>query len=150
VRRRPGRGLVAGALLLGAAGCSSQSADALGQEACRHVDRALALYARASHERPDRARADRAAALGELRLALAPASLAGSGGGSWQALMATLSESSRVPARYLVTALRAQCPERASAARAAPSRVSPGRTQTASVSKSRMPPVMPATLSTTT
>lgn len=69
----------------------------------------LVLYARSQHAAPALARSESARALGALRSALQPAALAASNDGQWQALEATLSESSRVPESYLVTALSAQC-----------------------------------------
>lgn len=110
-RRRPlalaGLALVSG---LSLAACSGSSADALGRQACTHVARSLALFAASERETdPARAARDRAAARDELRAAAQPASLAGASGGDWQALQTTLSESPRVPERYLVSALRAQC-----------------------------------------
>ena len=83
---------------------------ALAQQACTHVQRSLDLYASAKHApSPTLAHHERRAALTQLRLALRPASLAGSAGGAYQALQATLEESSRVPESYLVRALSAQC-----------------------------------------
>ena len=51
----------------------------------------------------------KAEALDQVRLALPLAALAAGEDTSWQALEATLSESSRVPLSNLVTALSAQC-----------------------------------------
>lgn len=103
--------VVAGFPLAGllASACGGGGA-ALAQQACSHVRRSLELYASAKHA-PSRTLAhhERSAALTELRLALRPASLAGSAGGAYQALQATLEESSRVPESYLVSALSAQC-----------------------------------------
>ncbi len=83
---------------------------ALADQACAHVQRSLELYASAKHARnPTVANHERRAALTELRLALGPAARAGSAGGTYQALQATLEESNRVPESYLVDALSAQC-----------------------------------------
>jgi hypothetical protein len=73
------------------------------------VSRSLTAYADAGRAGPIQARVERARALDELREALPLAARAGSDGGQWQALGATLSESSRVPEGDLVTALQAQC-----------------------------------------
>ena len=90
-------------------GCG-QSADSLGHEACGDVNRSLALYAR-SQTATDAAStsSERNRALNLLRTALRPAALAASSDGDWQALMATLSESNRVPETKLIPALKAQC-----------------------------------------
>lgn len=86
------------------------SADALGQQACREVTKALRLYHQAGQApSPAAASRERARSLTDLRQALQDAARAGSSGGSWQALAATLSESNRVPEQDLVPALRAQC-----------------------------------------
>ena len=92
------------------AGCG-QSAGALGHEACVDVHKSLALYSRSEHT-TDRAlvASERTRAVNLLRLALGPAALAGGSSGDWQALMATLSESNRVPEAKLIPALKAQCP----------------------------------------
>ncbi len=45
----------------------------------------------------------------QLQLGLQPAALAAGDNGQWQALMTTISESSRVPEGVLVSALRLQC-----------------------------------------
>ncbi|MCU1494067.1 MAG: hypothetical protein JWO62_1831 [Acidimicrobiaceae bacterium] len=99
-----------GALGLALSGCGGSGSDALGHKACVEVSRSLRTYAAAaSAPSPARAAADRGVALSELRDALQPAALAGSSDGQWQALEATLSESSRVPESDLVIALTAQC-----------------------------------------
>src|SRR5262249_47202556 len=96
-RRRVRLPLVACALVaLGAllASCSSNGSASLTAQACRDVAKSLRLFDAAQHSSDAaRAAAERASAVNELRVALAPASLAASGGGSGQALMATLSES---------------------------------------------------------
>lgn len=98
--------LVAGSLL---AGCSG-SGRTLAQRACRQVAASLALWHRAGHDTsPAQAARDRSAALLELRRALPSAALASTRSGQWQALDATLSESSRVPEADLVPALTQEC-----------------------------------------
>jgi hypothetical protein len=79
------------------------------QQACVEVTRSIALYEKAAGEPPAAAKRLRAEALVELRRALRPAALAGSAGGQYEALQATLSESSRVPEAKLIGALAAQC-----------------------------------------
>jgi hypothetical protein len=93
------------------ASCSSDGqSNALGHEACVDASRSIKTFDASQHAlSPVIATKDRASALGELRDALRPAALAGSSDGDWQALMATLSESSRVPENLLVPALNAQC-----------------------------------------
>jgi len=93
------------------ASCSSDGqSNALGHEACVDVARSIKSYDAAQHEiHPAVAATDRSHAQVELRAALRPAALAGSSDGNWQALMATLSESSRVPENLLIPALNAQC-----------------------------------------
>lgn len=101
-------GVALAGTLLGACG-SAGGGSALAQDACTHVTRSIGLYDQAAHEQGTAAAATRKAALVELRRALRPAALAGSAGGQYQALQATLSESSRVPESQLVSALSAQC-----------------------------------------
>jgi len=112
MRRRLGRRLVGVALVgggaLGLSACSSQSAG-LARQACAQVDASLRLYGRAQHATGaaqvrllQRANVD-------LREALPNAALAASSDTDFQALAATLSESSRVPESDLTGALRAQC-----------------------------------------
>ena len=97
---------VAGVLL---SSCSSDSTT-LARQACAEVEASLRLYAAAGYATtPSLAARDQAIALRDLRAALRPAALAASNDGQWQALEATLSETSRVPESELVIALRAQC-----------------------------------------
>jgi hypothetical protein len=90
--------------------CATHDALALAQQACKQVDRSITLYLRADKQ-PDVTVADseRAQALVLLRRALPPASIAAGEDGQWQALMADLSETSRVPESDLVTGLEAAC-----------------------------------------
>lgn len=117
-RTRPRRpacrrtGLVAATALLAAllASCGGTSSGALGHEACLEVSTSLRYYAAAQRATSAGfAATDRARAVNALHHALQPAALAASSDGQWQALEATLSESSRVPESELVTALSAQC-----------------------------------------
>jgi hypothetical protein len=90
------------------AACGS-GADSLGDQACTHVERSITLYDSSLKATGARAAELASEANTQLRAALQPASLAASGGGSWQPLAATLAESSQVPERDLVPALTAQC-----------------------------------------
>ena len=93
-----------------AAGCGGSSASALGHRACLEVSASLHRYASVGPAATgSRASERRAAALTPLRAALPLAALAASSDGQWQALEATLSESSRVPEFDLVSALDAEC-----------------------------------------
>ncbi|MGH7750687.1 MAG: hypothetical protein ACREQ5_38840 [Candidatus Dormibacteria bacterium] len=89
-------------------GCSG-SARPQAQQACRLVGKSLQTLAQSQHESGPAADRDRAAALEELRAALPIAALAATQDGQWQALDATLSESSRVTEANLVPALTREC-----------------------------------------
>lgn len=110
-RSRRRASMLAAALAAGGtlAGCGSASPAALVQKACSDVSQSIALFHHAADERGAAATRTRNKALVDLRRALKPAALAGSNGGQYQALQATLSESSRVGESQLVGALRAQC-----------------------------------------
>ena len=96
-------------LALGA--CGSPASDSLGHQACVQVSRSLKTYARSQQTSgAERAKLVSQANV-ELREALPQAGLAASSDTDWQALAATLSESSRVAEGNLVTALTAQCAE---------------------------------------
>ena len=100
--------LAGSASLLGA--CGGSSGDALAHEACLDVQHSLTLYNESTHATSAAARTALAAkAQSALRKAMQPAALAGGGGGQWEALAITVSESSRVTESLLVTALSAQC-----------------------------------------
>lgn len=111
--RAPGRA-VAGLVALVAAGgilaaCSS-SGVGLARQSCQHVERSLQIFAKSlADASPQATTADRAAALEQLRIALPLAALASTDSGTWDPLATTLSESSRVPEKNLVHALRAEC-----------------------------------------
>jgi len=109
-RLRAATGLV-GALLAPVllAGCANADAQNQARQACTHVGRALALFARANAEPAGQSGPDLAASLAELRAALPIAAVAAGQSAQWQPLMTTLSESSRVPEAYLVHALSAEC-----------------------------------------
>jgi pectin methylesterase-like acyl-CoA thioesterase len=106
--------LVASCLLLAVvfggalAGCSSQDSDALASQACAHVERGITA-AQKTASSPAQAARLQAEALDQIRAAVPLAAVAAGEDTTWQALEATLSESSRVPLRYLLPALGAQC-----------------------------------------
>jgi hypothetical protein len=105
-------GLVAfGTLSLAAvlSGCASSNALALARSACGHVDQSVVIFVRSEHEHGTAAAVDRTRALRQLRDGLPDAATAAGEDGQWQALMTTISESSRVPESDLVNALRIQC-----------------------------------------
>ena len=102
-----GAALLAGGLLAAACGTGGSSS---ATAACRHVDRSLALFDQAQHAGdPAVATSLTNQAYVELRVALPLAADAAAADGRWQALMTTLSETSSVPEKDLVTALSAQC-----------------------------------------
>ena len=90
--------------------CGGPSGDALAHQACLDVQRSINFYnrsTRATTAAEQHALATQAQ--DALRQALQPAALAGGGGGQWEALAMTLSESNRVNESRLVTALSDQC-----------------------------------------
>ncbi len=109
--RRAGSALIGSAVLaIILSGCSSTSSGALAHTACLDIQHSLHAYAAAAKATTAHARSvDNAKAIDDLRAAVQPAALAASNDGDWQALEATLSESSRVSESELVPALTAQC-----------------------------------------
>ena len=91
------------------AGCAHSDAAALATQACVQVHHGLAAEREAAAQSGTRAAQLRTLALEDIRAALPLAAVAAGEDTTWQALDATLSESNRVPLRYLVTALTAQC-----------------------------------------
>ncbi len=90
--------------------CGTQDGLALARKACGHVERSIALYKRSEKlSNPKNAAQLQTAALIQLRYAEPIAADATTDSTQWQALMATLSESSRVPEAHLIHALTAQC-----------------------------------------
>ena len=88
------------------AGCASHNGADLARQACRHVERSLALYQASLHATDAaRCRAQQAQAVAELRDALPIAATAAGEAGQYQALMATLAESDHLPESLLVHAL---------------------------------------------
>ncbi len=100
--------LLAGAL--GLASCGSSAALALARSACTHVERSIALYDASLHATSPTVQAsDQMAAVAQLEAAQPDAATAAGEDAQWQALMTTISESPRIPERYLVYALGQQC-----------------------------------------
>jgi hypothetical protein len=100
---------IAAASLL-ATGCGTQNGNALAKQACTDVNASIALYdSSIAAKNPAKKMQLQNEAYERLQLALQPAALADGDNGQWQALMATISESSRVPEGVLVSALRQQC-----------------------------------------
>lgn len=102
-----GAAVTAGAV--GLSSCASSAALGLARSACSHVERSIRLYDASLRASPTRAAADRAAATAQLEAAQPDAATAAGEDAQWQALMTTISESPRVPERYLVYALGQQC-----------------------------------------
>jgi hypothetical protein len=99
--------VVAGVIVTG---CANQRGLDLARQACRHVDRSLALYvASSTAASSELGGARRSEALAQLRQALPLAATAAGEASQWQGLMATLAESSHVPESDLISALREQC-----------------------------------------
>ena len=112
---------VAAVAALGLAGCANGDALSLARRACGHVQRSISLYRTAAADAPGPAQqAAASAALAELRLALPLAATAAGEAPQWQALMTTLSESSRVPESDLVSALQQQCADATTGTQPAP------------------------------
>ena len=91
------------------ASCSNSSATRLASQACRHVDRSIALYEQSLKQPASQQRATQQKAESELVVAEAPAAAAAGVDGHWQALMTDLSEAVRVPEGNLVAVLQLQC-----------------------------------------
>ncbi len=92
------------------ASCASQAGTALAQKACVEVNKSIAIYNSAMHTtNPTTRNTLLAHSLALLRTALPTSAVAAGENPSWQALSATLSESSRVPESYIVHALSREC-----------------------------------------
>jgi len=91
------------------ASCAHQDAEALANQACSHVKLGIAAEHKAATASGAQAAHLQAVALDQIRAALPLAAVAAGEDTTWQALDATLSESNRVPLRYLMPALSAQC-----------------------------------------
>jgi hypothetical protein len=98
------------ALAVGLTACANRDGTELAQQACRHVDRSLALY-QASLRAPNAtvAGAKQNEAMDELRDAMPIAATAAGEAGQFQGLMSTLAESDHLPESLLVHALTEQC-----------------------------------------
>jgi hypothetical protein len=103
--------VAAAALALSLAGCASNAGGlSLARRACQHVDTSLSIYRTAEEDPASSAFAgEQARANEQLREALPIAASAAGESSQWQALMATLSESTRLPESDLEPALQAQC-----------------------------------------
>jgi hypothetical protein len=108
---------VAGLLV---AGCSGEALSQA-EQACVHVNKSISLYEQ-SLQNPDatHAAAQRTQAEAQLELAEPLAAAANSSDGTWNGLMTTIGEVSRVSESELVDALRSQCNAVAVAASNAP------------------------------
>lgn len=108
---RRGAALVPAAAFLGAvlSGCAGSHGLALARQACNDVNRSLAIYQSSQKLPASESQAEQEQALSQLRAALPIAASAAGEDSQWQALMTTLSESTRVPESGLVHALSAQC-----------------------------------------
>ncbi len=90
--------------------CAHSDGQSYATQACHYVQSSISNYDRASTaQSPAEASQLRARALAELRSAMPISSLAAADDTQWQALAATLGESSRVGEGDLVHALQAQC-----------------------------------------
>ncbi|HEX3842427.1 MAG TPA: hypothetical protein VHU85_16665 [Acidimicrobiales bacterium] len=113
LRRAPARWAVGLVMVvgcgLGLAACSGNG-KALAQAACVHVNRSIALYNQATTDTdPTTAETLNREAYIQLVDALPIAAQAAGKDSQWQALMTTVSESSRVSESHLVGALTDQC-----------------------------------------
>jgi hypothetical protein len=91
-------------------GCATQNGEALAKQACTYVNSSIATYESSlTGKTPAEKTHLQDEAYDSLQLALQPAALATGDNGQWQALMTTISESSRVPEGVLVSALDQQC-----------------------------------------
>jgi hypothetical protein len=98
------------AVAVGLSGCADSAARGLVVQACKHVTLSLTLFRESEVEaNPARAAHERNEAQIQLQTAAPIATVAAGQAPQWQALMATLSESSRLPESSLVPALTAQC-----------------------------------------
>jgi hypothetical protein len=90
--------------------CATNNSRAIALKACRDVDQSLRLVKMANIEpNPKKAASERARALNDLQIALPLASIAAGEDGQYQALMADLNESSKVPESILVPGLEQAC-----------------------------------------
>jgi hypothetical protein len=98
------------AIAAGVSGCANSAGLSLAKQACSHVDRSLAIYRQSQRDPGTQKSADQQVeAMKQLTVALPLAATAAGEASQWQALMATLSESSRLPESDLTYALGQQC-----------------------------------------
>lgn len=136
----------AGAL---AAGCGQGGLDKA-EQACVHVNRSISLFEESlSNPNNTQATAERTQAAAQLEMAEPLAAAANSSDGTWNGLMTTIGEVSRVSEAELVTALRSQCTEVAEVASSSPPSVT-GPTVPHSTPASTPSTVLPGSLPTTT
>jgi hypothetical protein len=112
LRLRAGAAAVAAtvALAVGVTGCASSAGLSLAKQACQHVNRSITIYRESERDPGTNASTGEATSAEEqLRVALPLAATAAGEASQWQALMATLSESSRLPESDLTYALQQQC-----------------------------------------
>jgi hypothetical protein len=98
------------AIAAGVSGCASSDGLNLAKQACTHVDRSLTMY-RLSQKDPGtpKSAGEQMEAVKQLTVALPLAATAAGEASQWQALMATLSQTSREPESDLAYALQQQC-----------------------------------------
>ena len=95
---------------LAVSACGSGAATSEARSACNRIEHSLTLYRQSlTATSPAKAQALATQAQGALLAALPFASAATSNDGSFNALMTTLSEATRVPEKYLVDSLSLQC-----------------------------------------
>jgi hypothetical protein len=112
--RRSIRALVAAGAIttasIATSACGTQNGLALAKQACAYVNSSITTYESSLAIKDATTKAEvQQKAYNELQLALQPAALATTDNSQWQALMTTISESSRVPEGVLVSALQQQC-----------------------------------------
>jgi hypothetical protein len=92
------------------ASCGGQGALTLARQACGYVNTSILQYEESQTAKTEKQKLDlENEAYNTLQLGLQPAALATSDDNQWQALMSTISESSRVSEAVLVSALQQQC-----------------------------------------
>ncbi|NNN22768.1 MAG: hypothetical protein HKL80_12295 [Acidimicrobiales bacterium] len=97
-------------LFISLSACSTSDALSLARQACTYVQSSINQYNAATKNKdPKAASVQYASALLDLRKAEPLASIAAGEDTQWQALQATLSESSRVPEKNLIYSLTQQC-----------------------------------------
>ena len=92
-------------------GCGTQDSYGLAKQACVYVNTSISQWDSSVKKGTSTSLKKhlQSEAYDNLQLALQPAALAAGDNGQWQALMTTISESSRVPENVLIPALTDQC-----------------------------------------